>query len=79
MRVGKRKERREALGDVAKGLETVEWACSMPQLIWLYSVSRGVTCHDVNDPWVVAMSCRSTFRSGTHVDGAHQQLEIALF
>ena len=46
------KNEAEALGDVAKGLETVEWACSMPQLISgdILKVSRGVTCHDVNEP-----------------------------
>mmetsp|Transcript_83872 Transcript_83872/g.237185 ORF Transcript_83872/g.237185 Transcript_83872/m.237185 type:complete len:357 (-) Transcript_83872:770-1840(-) len=46
------KNRQEAVGDVAKGNETVEWACSMPQLMpgQLLAVSRGITCHDTRDP-----------------------------
>ena len=69
------KNEAEALGDVAKGLETVEWACSMPQLISgdILKVSRGVTCHDVNEPLGVVV-CRAVQLSvhGTHVDGTHR-------
>ena len=38
----------EALGDVAKGLETVEWACSMPQLITVghYFSSSSLPTHN---------------------------------
>ena len=46
------KNKTEAVGDVAKGNETVEWACSMPQLLQgkTLEVSSGVVCHDVRDP-----------------------------
>ncbi len=42
----------EALADVAKGNETVEWACSMPQLApgRILEVSRGITCSDSRTP-----------------------------
>eukprot|EP00744_Colponema_vietnamica_P002281 GILI01003611.1.p1 GENE.GILI01003611.1~~GILI01003611.1.p1 ORF type:complete len:498 (+),score=155.97 GILI01003611.1:69-1562(+) len=42
------KNKPEALAEVAKGNETVEWACSMPQVAMgrIQEVSRGVTCHD---------------------------------
>jgi methylmalonic acid semialdehyde dehydrogenase len=42
----------EAVGDVAKGNETVEWACSIPQLApgGILQVSRGITCHEVRSP-----------------------------
>ena len=48
----------EALAEVAKGNETVEWACSMPQLIQgnILQVSRGITCHDVREPLGVVAS-----------------------
>ena len=42
----------EALADVAKGNETVEWACSLPQLApgRLLEVSRGIQCCEYRDP-----------------------------
>jgi acyl-CoA reductase-like NAD-dependent aldehyde dehydrogenase len=41
----------EALADVAKGNETVEWACSLPQLApgKLLEVSRGIQCCEYRD------------------------------
>lgn len=41
----------EARAEVAKGNETVEWACGMPSLLAgrRTEVSRGVTCYDVRD------------------------------
>jgi len=52
------KNRVEAAGDLAKGLETVEWACSMPQLAAgrHLTVSSGVTCHEIRDPVGVVAS-----------------------
>lgn len=46
------KNKGEALASVAKGNETVEWACSLPQLIQgkTLQVSRGVTCQDLREP-----------------------------
>lgn len=46
------KNKAEALASVAKGNETVEWACSLPQLAQgkTLQVSRGVTCSDVREP-----------------------------
>ena len=48
----------EALADVAKGNETVEWACSLPQLAQgnIMRVSTGVTCMDRKDPIGVVAS-----------------------
>ena len=48
----------EAAGDVAKGLETVEWACSLPQLAQgrILPVSSGVTCHEEHEPVGVVAS-----------------------
>jgi methylmalonic acid semialdehyde dehydrogenase len=45
------KNRGEAMGDVAKGMETIEWACSLPQLIGgrTLAVSRGIQCSEVRD------------------------------
>lgn len=42
----------EAKGDVAKGNETVEWACSLPQLAAgkYEEVSRGITCTETREP-----------------------------
>jgi len=42
----------EALADVAKGNETVEWASSMPQLMngRILEVSRGITCREQRVP-----------------------------
>jgi len=48
----------EALADVAKGNETVEWACSLPQLAQgnILRVSGQVTCEDRRDPLGVVAS-----------------------
>lgn len=48
----------EALADVAKGNETVEYACSMPQLVQgrIDAVSTGVECRDRRDPLGVVAS-----------------------
>ncbi|CAE7564655.1 iolA1 [Symbiodinium microadriaticum] len=48
----------EALADVAKGNETVEWSCSLPQLApgKLLEVSRGIQCAEYRDPLGV-VSC----------------------
>lgn len=42
----------EALADVAKGNETVEWSCSLPQIAQgkVLEVSRGITCQDARVP-----------------------------
>jgi methylmalonic acid semialdehyde dehydrogenase len=48
----------EALADIAKGNETVEWACSLPQIAqgkWL-EVSGGITCRDERVPLGVVTS-----------------------
>jgi methylmalonic acid semialdehyde dehydrogenase len=41
----------EAMGDIAKGNETVEWACGLPQLCQgkILEVSGGITCQDNRD------------------------------
>lgn len=46
------KTKGEALAEVAKGNETLEWACSLPQLAQgrILQVSRGVMCHDTFEP-----------------------------
>jgi acyl-CoA reductase-like NAD-dependent aldehyde dehydrogenase len=48
----------EAMADIAKGNETVEWACSLPQLAQGKSlqVSTQVTCVDRRDPLGVVVS-----------------------
>lgn len=48
----------EALADVAKGNETVEYACSLPQLMQgrIDAVSTDVTCRDRRDPLGVVVS-----------------------
>lgn len=48
----------EALADVAKGNETVEWACSLPQLAQgnNLKVSSQVSCQDRRDPLGVVAS-----------------------
>ena len=48
----------EALADVAKGNETVEYACSMPQLCQgkTLRVSSAVTCEDRRDALGVVAS-----------------------
>lgn len=52
------KTKAEALGDVAKGNETVEYACSMPQLIAgdVLEVSKGIECRSYNIPLGVVAS-----------------------
>ncbi len=42
----------EALADVAKGNETVEWACSLPQLApgRILEVSKGISCQEIRSP-----------------------------
>lgn len=52
------KNRSEALASIAKGNETVEYACSLPQLISgrIQEVSRGVVCYDKRDPVGVVVS-----------------------
>lgn len=42
----------EALADVAKGNETVEWATSLPQMAVgrTLEVSRGITCEEIRNP-----------------------------
>jgi len=52
------KNRAEALAEIAKGLETVEYAASIPQLISgrIQEVSRGVYCQDRRDPLGVVVS-----------------------
>ncbi len=46
------KNKAEALAEVAKANETVEWACSMPQIAQgkTLPVSRGVICSDAREP-----------------------------
>jgi len=46
------KNRSEALASIAKGNETVEYACSLPQLVQgrKEDVSRGVSCEDYREP-----------------------------
>ncbi|KAH9087593.1 hypothetical protein LEN26_019944 [Aphanomyces euteiches] len=52
------KNKSEALASVLKGNETVEYACSLPQLIQgrVLEVSRGITCHEVRDPLGIIVS-----------------------
>eukprot|EP01006_Ploeotia_vitrea_P054859 TRINITY_DN67928_c5_g13_i1.p1 TRINITY_DN67928_c5_g13~~TRINITY_DN67928_c5_g13_i1.p1 ORF type:complete len:535 (-),score=320.45 TRINITY_DN67928_c5_g13_i1:136-1740(-) len=52
------KNKAEALGDVRKGNETVEWALGMQQMIQgkILEVSRGVTCREVRRPLGVVAS-----------------------
>jgi malonate-semialdehyde dehydrogenase (acetylating)/methylmalonate-semialdehyde dehydrogenase len=46
------KNKMEALASVMKGNETVEYACSLPQLIQgkILQVSRGITCQEIREP-----------------------------
>jgi acyl-CoA reductase-like NAD-dependent aldehyde dehydrogenase len=46
------KNRTEALADVAKGNETVEWACTLPSVAQgrRLDVSRGINCRDERRP-----------------------------
>ena len=52
------KNKMEALASVLKGNETVEYACSLPQLIQgkTLQVSRGITCQEVREPLGVVAS-----------------------
>lgn len=52
------KNRAEALASIDKGLETLEYAMSLPQLIQgkILEVSRGVHCQDKKDPLGVVAS-----------------------
>eukprot|EP01116_Phalansterium_solitarium_P008521 TRINITY_DN22436_c0_g1_i1.p1 TRINITY_DN22436_c0_g1~~TRINITY_DN22436_c0_g1_i1.p1 ORF type:complete len:501 (-),score=150.22 TRINITY_DN22436_c0_g1_i1:188-1690(-) len=52
------KNRVEAYGSIDKGVETVEWACSLPQVCQgrYLEVSTGVTCHEVREPVGVVAS-----------------------
>lgn len=52
------KSRGEAIGSIKKGLETVEWGCSLPQLIQgkNLEVSRGVMCSNTYEPLGVIAS-----------------------
>jgi len=52
------KNHAEAIASVAKANETVEWACSMPQVSQgkILQVSRGVTCQDLREPLGVVAS-----------------------
>ncbi|OQR96427.1 methylmalonate semialdehyde dehydrogenase, acylating [Thraustotheca clavata] len=52
------KNKSEALASVLKGNETVEYACSLPQLIQgkVLEVSRGITCQEKRDPLGVIVS-----------------------
>uniref|UniRef100_A0AAV1UTB3 methylmalonate-semialdehyde dehydrogenase (CoA acylating) n=1 Tax=Peronospora matthiolae TaxID=2874970 RepID=A0AAV1UTB3_9STRA len=46
------KNRTEALASIVKGNETVEYACSLPQVVQgrTLQVSRGITCQEVREP-----------------------------
>jgi len=50
--------RPEAKASTMKGIETLEWACSLPQLIkgGFLEVSRGISCREVRDPLGVVVS-----------------------
>ncbi|KAJ1925375.1 aldehyde dehydrogenase (NADP(+)) ald6 [Tieghemiomyces parasiticus] len=52
------KTRDEAVGEIKKGLETLEYAISLPQTAAgrILEVSRGVTCHDTRVPLGVVAS-----------------------
>nr|CCA23315.1 methylmalonate semialdehyde dehydrogenase putative [Albugo laibachii Nc14]CCA24349.1 methylmalonate semialdehyde dehydrogenase putative [Albugo laibachii Nc14] len=52
------KNRVEALASVYKGIETIEYACSLPQLIQgkILQVSREITCHEIREPLGVIVS-----------------------
>ncbi|POM80233.1 Methylmalonate-semialdehyde dehydrogenase (acylating) [Phytophthora palmivora] len=56
------KNRTEALASVLKGNETVEYACSLPQLVQgrTLQVSRGITCQEVREPLGV-VACIAPF------------------
>ncbi|KAI9138374.1 Aldehyde/histidinol dehydrogenase [Paraphysoderma sedebokerense] len=71
------KNKAEALAEVAKGNETVEYACAIPELIGgrILEVSRGVTCHDTRYPLGV-VACIVPFNFPFMVP--HWTLPIAL-
>merc|ERR1719247_1921964 len=48
----------EAEASIMKGIETLEWATSLPQMIpgKFLEVSRGITCRDKRDPIGVVVS-----------------------
>jgi len=50
--------RPEAKASVMKGIETLEWACSLPQLLpgRFLEVSRGISCREARDPLGVVVS-----------------------
>lgn len=52
------KTRGEALASIAKGNETVEYACGVPSLVSgkIQEVSRGVVCNERRDPLGVVVS-----------------------
>lgn len=52
------KTKPEALAEIQKGNETLDYACSMPQLAQgrILQVSRGVTCYDERCPLGVVVS-----------------------
>ncbi|RHZ00680.1 hypothetical protein DYB37_010932 [Aphanomyces astaci] len=52
------KNKSEAAASVLKGNETVEYACSLPQLLQgrVLEVSRGITCHETRDPLGIIVS-----------------------
>ncbi|RHY17907.1 hypothetical protein DYB25_007872 [Aphanomyces astaci] len=52
------KNKSEAVASVLKGNETVEYACSLPQLLQgrVLEVSRGITCHETRDPLGIIVS-----------------------
>ena len=52
------KTKPEAIAEILKGNETVEYALSLPQLIQgkTLQVSRGVSCQDVKKPLGVVVS-----------------------
>ena len=60
------KNRVEAQGDLAKGLETVAGSCSIPHVAAgrILAVSSGVTCQEVRDPVgvVACVRCRDSRR-----------------
>ena len=55
----------EAKASAMKGIETIEWATSLPQMAAgkFLEVSRGITCRDVRDP-IGVVTCIVPFRIG---------------
>ena len=52
------KTKSEAIAEIHKGIETLDYAISLPQLISgnIQQVSRGITCHDKLEPIGVCVS-----------------------